>query len=173
LLNSKQFPAFQDVEMLLALPEHKVMLPPRGHASQNDLFVLARASNGNLISIMVEGKVDEAFGPTLKSWMKEFTKGKKARWEYIKKKLGLSQEPPINLRYQLFHRLVSAILEAERFNAKYAIMIVHSFSPGKECFEDYKVFLDLFGRKALLGELVHLTTLGEIAVFSGWAQGRP
>jgi hypothetical protein len=48
------------LEPLLAYPEWKVDLPPRGYPSQNDLFVLAKGKNG-LVSIMVEGKVVEDY----------------------------------------------------------------------------------------------------------------
>ena len=58
---------FADVEMLIGLPEHKVALPGGARASQTDLWVLAR-TNDDLISIAVEGKVRESFGPTLAEW---------------------------------------------------------------------------------------------------------
>jgi hypothetical protein len=172
LFKSSAYPAFQEAEMLLAIPEYKVLLPPySGHPSQNDLFVLARSADRNLISITVEGKVEESFGPNLGCWKKQFSAGKKIRWTFLKDKLGLSEEPPLNVRYQLFHRLASAVIEAERYNAKYAVMIIHSFSPGEKCFDDYAGFLDLFGEKAVLGKLVFLKTAGNISILSGWAQG--
>ena len=49
---------FQNIEILLAFPEHKVPLRGGSRSSQNDLFVLAK-SNDQLISITVEGKVSE------------------------------------------------------------------------------------------------------------------
>jgi Domain of unknown function (DUF6946) len=55
---------FQNIEMLLAIPEHKVSLPGGSRSSQNDLFVLAKG-DGQLISITVEGKVSEHFGDTV------------------------------------------------------------------------------------------------------------
>jgi hypothetical protein len=53
--------------LLLAIPEYKVSLPGWGAASQNDIFCLARTQHG-LVSIMVEGKVNEPFGPLVKEW---------------------------------------------------------------------------------------------------------
>lgn len=61
---ASQFPA---AELLLALPEHKVPLPGGSRSSQNDIWVLVR-SKGQLISIAVEGKVSEPFGPTVQEW---------------------------------------------------------------------------------------------------------
>src|SRR5208282_286720 len=52
---------------VLAIPEFRVPLPGGVRASQNDLFVLARSAKGP-VSIMVEGKVSESFGPTLGEW---------------------------------------------------------------------------------------------------------
>jgi hypothetical protein len=63
---------------LLAVPEFKVPLPGGARASQNDLFVLGRSSPG-LVSIMIEGKVKESFGPTLDEWRHEGSPGKKER----------------------------------------------------------------------------------------------
>src|SRR5215207_11350371 len=53
---------------LLMLAEHQVKLPGSGFDSQNDLFVIAKAADGSLLSLMVEGKVDESFGPTVAKW---------------------------------------------------------------------------------------------------------
>jgi hypothetical protein len=36
---------------------------------------------------------------------------------------------PDAIRYQLLHRAASVVIEAERFNASYAVLPVHSFSP--------------------------------------------
>ncbi len=58
---------FADIEMLLGIPEHQVPLPGGSRPSQNDLWVLARCGAG-LVSIAVEGKVAEPFGPTLEEW---------------------------------------------------------------------------------------------------------
>lgn len=68
---------FQEMELLLAIPEHKVLLPPySGHPSQNDLFVLARDSSNSLVAITVEGKVSESFDKNLSEWNREGSRGK-------------------------------------------------------------------------------------------------
>lgn len=172
LFSTSNAPAFQEVEILLAIPEYKVYLPPHpGHASQNDLFVLAKAADGGLISITVEGKVSETFGPTLGGWMK--SAGKELRWKFLKEKLGLSTEPSQTVRYQLFHRLASAIIEAEKFNAKYAVMIIQSFSRERVGWDDFSTFVTLFSTRAEVGQLVHLTDLIDISVYTGWVEGKP
>jgi hypothetical protein len=64
---SSKEPDLQKLELLFAIPEYRVGMPGGGHASQNDLFILAKAAEGNLVSITVEGKVNESFGPTVKA----------------------------------------------------------------------------------------------------------
>ncbi len=56
--------SFPAIEPLIILPEHRVALPGRGGASQNDVWVLGR-SDGELVSIAIEGKVAEPFGLTV------------------------------------------------------------------------------------------------------------
>jgi len=53
---------FHSIEFLLGIPEHQVSLPGGSTASQNDIYVLAKSSRDELISIAVEGKVSEPFG---------------------------------------------------------------------------------------------------------------
>lgn len=73
---------FEDIKMLMAFPEYKVPLPGGKRASQNDIFILAEG-NGQLISIMVEGKVSEPFGETVAEWRKQSGKGRERRLTYL------------------------------------------------------------------------------------------
>ena len=172
LLGSSGIPALSSVEPLFIIPEHKVLLPPTsGHPSQNDVFVLGKGADGTLISITVEGKVSESFAQTLSEWLEEPSPGKEIRLEYLKKELSLQTDLPSAIRYQLLHRLASAVIEAKRFGAKHAVMIVHSFSQTHEWFSDFEAFLSLFGSKAQIGSLAWLYSAGDLSVYSGWAQG--
>jgi hypothetical protein len=175
VLRSSENPTFDEVELLLAIPEWKVALPPtRGHPSQNDLFVLAKDCQGSLISIMVEGKVSEPFGETLAEWMVKATPGKRTRLEFLRKKLGLHDEIDGSIRYQLLHRTASALMEAERFGAHSAIMLVHSFSRENLWFGDYQRFLEMFGvGNAEVGRLYRMQNTGRIQLYCGWAKGDP
>lgn len=166
-------PPFQDMELLLAIPEHKVLMPPYGgHPSQNDLFVLARNSSNSLVAITVEGKVSESFDKNLSEWNRVGSRGKETRLAYLKDKLGLTDEVPSGIRYQLLHRTASAILEAERFTATSAMMIVHSFSQSDLWFEDYQAFIRLYGiENAAIGKLYFLREIAGIKLFSGWVRG--
>lgn len=172
MLAGSAFPALRKLDLLLALPEHQVDLPGGGRPSQNDLFVLSKAADGELVSLMVEGKVAEPFGSTLETWLMNASDGKRARLKFLCETLGLAQEPPGQLRYQLLHRAVSAILEAQRFNARYAMMIVHSFSSEKAWFADYAAFVGLFGLSTQPGQLVELSNLPSVRLFTAWISER-
>ncbi|MGV7222778.1 MAG: DUF6946 family protein [Nitrospinales bacterium] len=161
---------FTDIELLMAFPEYKVSLPGGSAASQNDIFVLSKG-NDQLISIMVEGKVSESFGPPVSEWFRNPSPGKKERLGFLCNKLGLEQTLLSNIRYQLLHRTVSAIIEAERFHAPNAMMLVHSFSQSNEWFDDFAVFASLFKIEAELDRIYSAGDIGGINLYLGWVKG--
>lgn len=164
--------ALTQIELLLAFPELKVSLPPRGKPSQNDLFVLGKAADGQLVAIAVEGKVDEPFGPTLTEWNTPVSTGKTVRLHYLAHTLGLPDVLPPSIRYQLLHRAASALILATRFNARYALMLVHSFSPTRKWFDDYQSFVRLFSHQdAQPDQLQWLGEMSRISLFAGWVSG--
>ena len=172
VLRSSSEPALTGTELLIAIPEYQVSLPPRGKPSQNDLFVLGKASDGQLVAIVVEGKVNEPFGPTLAEWNTPISPGKTIRLKHITDALGLPGELLPVVRYQLLHRAASALILAARFNARYALMLVHSFSPTGKWFEDYKGFVRLFNvQDARPDQLQWLGDRDGICLFAGWASG--
>ena len=116
--------------MLLALPEHRVPLPGGGHPSQTDLMVYAHNLGGALVVLAIEGKVAEPFGPLVGEWRADASGGKEARLHALRRTLGLDDGPELDvLRYQLLHRAASALIEAGRFSAQHAVLLVHSFDP--------------------------------------------
>jgi hypothetical protein len=161
-----------DAELLIAIPEHKVSLRDSGRKSQTDVFALVKSKN-QTIAVAVEGKVDESFGPTIKDWYMDPSPGKQQRLAFLCKLLGLPFPPPDDVHYQLFHRTASAVLEAERFKADAAAMIVHSFSPENNWFGAYRAFLGLFDLEARPGQLVSKTLPSGPALHFGWAKGDP
>src|SRR2546427_6672588 len=128
--------SLRNLTPILAIPEFKVPLPGGVRPSQNDLFVLARSAKGP-VSIMVEGKVSESFGPTLGEWRSEATQGKEQRLQFLLRTLGLIEEPADSIRYQLLHRAASAVITGEQFRAAAAVMLVHSFSERRFGWTDY------------------------------------
>jgi hypothetical protein len=164
-------PAFAGLQMLLGMPEHKVALPGGARPSQTDLWVLARTRE-ELLSIAVEGKVRESFGPTLDEWMSDKSQGKTTRWLALCDLLSLAQDCDRSLRYQLVHRTASAILEAQRFRAPKAALVVHSFSGNQDGFGDFQKFAGHLGASVSSPGRIHRAeSVSGIELFVGWAQG--
>lgn len=159
-----------DFPPLIAVPEFKVALPGGDRPSQNDLFVLGRSSAGP-VSMMVEGKVSESFGPTLSEWQKDASPGKEERLSFLLRTVGVSGRPDGANRYQLFHRAASAILEGERYRAIAAVMLVHSFNQERTGWPDYEAFLRLFGVSAEVGTLQRLPSMQRVPLFAAWVIG--
>jgi hypothetical protein len=165
-----------DLKMLLGIPEYKVFLDTNKAPSQNDLFVLAKDKSG-LAAIMVEGKVSEPFDKQVKDWLND-KPSRKQRLDFLIKKLDLNKTivELADYRYQLFHRTVSAIIAAENFNIKKAIMIVHSFSQTDEWFNDFAKFLTLINPKIekpiVNDEIYNCGVLASgIELYIGWIKG--
>lgn len=165
-------PVLEGIEPVLAIPEFKVPLPGGVRASQNDIFVLARSLAGP-VSIVVEGKVAESFGPKLGEWFATPSDGKKTRLNFLLKTLGLTAHPDDGVRYQLLHRTASAILVGEQFRATAAVMLVHSFSQEMAGWEDYQAFTQLFGVEAQVGVVQKLGDRTSIPLFGCWVVGNP
>lgn len=165
-------PGLTGIEPLLILPEWKVALPGGGAASQTDVWVLAKC-NAGLVSMAVEGKVDEPFGPSLEKWLENASPGKQKRLEYIAGLLGLQTPLPGELRYQLLHRTASAVIEAGRFGAAHAVMLVHSFSPDSAWFEDFAAFTALFGLSPHAGEISTARTGSGLPLSLAWVNQKP
>jgi hypothetical protein len=158
------------LELLIALPEYQTPLPGGRRASQSDVFALARGSDG-VVAIAVEAKVNEDFGPVFDEWFDRPSAGKRARWQFLAGKLDLEGFDPRGVRYQLLHRLASAVIEAERFGARDAVILVHAFGSGKELLDDFRRFVSIWGRDAALGRIITLKDRGDLRLHAGWIPG--
>lgn len=165
-------PQFHDIELLLAIPEHRVPLPGGARPSQNDVWVLARAGR-ELVSIAVEGKVKEPFDKRVSEWRADPTSGKNRRLAFLAETLALPSPRLNDIRYQLLHRTASALIEAKRYNAAHAVMLVHSFSQTREHLEDYQKFLGLFGRDAAPDTVISVEPRSGISLHFAWVTGDP
>ncbi|MXO87110.1 hypothetical protein GRI38_13840 [Altererythrobacter aurantiacus] len=161
--------AFGKGELLFAIPEHKTALPGGRRESQSDVFLLVR-HEAVLATYTIEEKVDEPFGPTVGEWLVGASQGKNERLRYLCDLLGLS-EVPSDVHYQLLHRTASALIEAERFDAKLAGMIVHSFSPENRWREAFDRFAEILGLTPEEGEPITLSVPSNKKLMLGWASG--
>jgi hypothetical protein len=169
LTNSTE-PLLANLLPLLAVPEFTVPLAGGSRASQNDIFVLGRSASGP-VCIMVEGKVNESFGPTLHEWRTDASPGKEKRLNFLVRTLGISGLSDGNVRYQLLHRAASAIITGEQYRAVAAIVLVHSFSEQRTGWPDYETFVSLFGVQAMGGVVQRLPSESRIPLFGAWVAG--
>ena len=163
---------FRNVELLFAFPEHKVDLPARGEPSHSDLLAVARG-NGQLVVMAVEGKVKEPFGnKTVGEWLgKSPSDNRFKRLTYLLNRLALREDEVQNIRYQLLHRTVSALIEADRLCAANALMLVHSFSEKNAWFDEYADFLSLFELPAVPDLVVGPAAVNDTDLYFGWVRG--
>ncbi|WP_414675649.1 DUF6946 family protein [Methyloceanibacter sp.] len=165
-------PDFVLAELIDAFVERQVELGSEGRPSQTDL--LAVAGIGDRLAILaVEGKAGESFGDIVGQWLDE-SAGKRTRLDGLCRMLGLSREEASPLRYQLLHRSASAIIEARRYRANAAALLVHSFSDDERGFADFAAFAAAVGfAGARPDTLLGPVDLDGIKLYAGWVQDRP
>lgn len=157
-------------EPVYAFPEFKTPLPGGRRESQTDLLVIA--SNGSeLMTMAVEGKVDESFGPVVADWLgPNASPGKQERLAYLTSKLRVETSQLASMRYQLLHRTVAAKVEAERIGSSTVVMLVHSWGGSGEGFQDFHAFASVLGVEADIGGIGFSR---DSAVWLGWVAGDP
>jgi hypothetical protein len=171
VLDASVYYELHDLQFVAGFPEHEVPLPGGRRPSQTDVFVLATGSAG-LVSIAVEGKVDESFDKTVNTWLGDQPSiGKRKRLAYLCDLLGIATDVALVLRYQLLHRTASAIIEANRFSAGPAVMLVHSWAPNFEGFDDYRAFVNTLGGSPEVDSVTRATTVNDLYI--GWVRGEP
>jgi len=158
------------VEPVLVIPEHKVPLPGGSTQSQNDAFVLGSTPSG-LVSICIEGKVNESFGEPVSKWGPDSSPGKQKRFRYLTELLELEDKDLSEIYYQLLHRTASAIIEAKRFHATTAVMLVHSFSQEHKWFPEFQAFAEALGVSAELNTVRPCGERSDVNLYVGWVVG--
>ena len=172
IFSDSGYPVLRDMEFVLGLPEYQTLLVGGRRPSQSDIFILARTEN-ELICITVEGKVNEEFGPLIGDWREDGSPGKQERLADLRKRLRLSRKRVDHIRYQLLHRAASSLIEAERFHAASAVMLVQSFSQEHMWFVDYQTFIGLFGKSAEPDSVTYIGRKNGIALYTAWVVGEP
>ncbi len=148
--------------------EREVDLGTPGRSSQTDLLALVQLADGYGV-IAVEGKAREPFGPLVSAW--NDGPGKQRRLDDLCKQLGLDAADAGNLRYQLLHRTVSALIEARRYGAREALMLVHSFDAADSSLDAYQVFAAALGlTNAAPNAITDSTLRGDVTLRLGWVK---
>ena len=163
---------FRNASLAIAIPEYKVDLAGGTRPSQNDVFAVLSGPAG-LITMMVEAKATEDFDVTLGEWKAKTSEvGGVARLKDIEDTLGLGREIPDEIRYQLLHRTASSVIEAKRFHAPYAVVLIQSFEPddSRNHYGDFSDFVALYGKQAQKNTLIELAKPQGIRLFAAWVQ---
>jgi hypothetical protein len=162
-----EVPEFRGANIVQAEFERQTDLRTRGRNSQTDLMVHVHAPAGDFV-IGVEGKVDEAFGETVGVWLQD-KNTRHTRLNALCAVLALDPDNVGSLRYQLFHRTVAAIFEAQAYNYRQAVMLVHSFSPTKRWLSDFHAFASALGiADDLDGHISAPIQRGGVTLRLGW-----
>ena len=140
----------------LCLVEKPVFLDSRIAPSMTDLTAYGRNARGDAVVLAVEGKADEPFASRVWAWVRGDEKNptvsadprrtRLRRLEFLSNHLSKEIPPDSTLRYQLLHRTVSAVLEAQLHGAVAAVVLVHAF--GREAADnlsDFSEFLTELG----------------------------
>ena len=165
----EQSPDFKGAELVDAWLERCTDLGDRrGSASQTDL--LAVLGIGDELAVMgVEAKVTESFGPLVSEWIGNGSEGKEDRLQRLCLMLGFDPSDVGNLRYQLFHRTAAAILEARRYRARKAVLMVHSFCEDATGLADFLTFFEQMGVRGAGRDFVsEPKQVGGIELWIGW-----
>ncbi|MDD5509221.1 MAG: hypothetical protein PHI12_00160 [Dehalococcoidales bacterium] len=167
---------FHDVKLIVAFPEYWAALKPyMSQPSQSEIFALARTGNGRLISVAVEGKVDEPCDRAVADWQLTDMGNKQTRLKFLSDELERTKADIEHIRYQLLRMTASALLEAQRFNATNALMLIHSFSrfEGSEnkSLQDYCAFVSSFGKRGRMNSVVFVKNVNGIDLYLAWVNG--
>lgn len=170
-------PELAGAQLLLGFPEHKVDIEGGGHPSQNDLWALLKNGDG-FASVAIEAKAGEPLGDIVNDWLGDKSSeksNKPERLAALQGRLGLSGIDVSCIRYQLLHRTASALIEAERFNANYAVMIVQSFNQEADAssWKAFVTFAEAMGANPIDGKLVQSTRQTRVPLFIGWITSIP
>ena len=169
-IDASDTPELDRMVPLMIIPEHKVPLPGGVRESQNDAFVLASNGKG-LVSMTIEGKVEEPFGETVAKWGPDSSPGKRKRFDYLVDLLELQGRELSEVYYQLMHRTASAVIEAQRFHADTAVMLVHSFSQSHTWFSEFCSFAGHLGVEPELNRVYACGQRSGIDLYIGWVVG--
>jgi hypothetical protein len=140
-------------------------------ASMTDAMAICRLARGGLGVVAAEAKVREDFGPTVGQWLGDAPPHKRKRLDGLLALLGLDGAEVAPLRYQLFHRAASAVLEARRYESRHAAMVVQSFCPNASHFDDFARFAEALGWGELgFDAISQVRDCGGVELRVGWGR---
>lgn len=161
---------YRRAELIDAWLERCTNLPwGRGKPSQTDLLAVLGLREG-LAVLGVEAKVKESFGPYVRDWLAEGGDNRAQRLHGLCRLLEVDTSAVLDLRYQLLHRTAAAVLEAKRYRARHAAMIVQSFCPDRTGLGDFRDFAEIAGFRGVGADAISTAKAADgISLRIGWA----
>jgi hypothetical protein len=139
-----------------------VALALGARASQLDLWVLARTPRG-LLSIVID---ENALQPAAKGGMP----GRDLQ-DALGALLEIDRDVDPTIPSRLIHRTAAALVEARRFFAMGALVVVRSAGAAHDSFADFQRFVTMMGgRLRRPGHLLSVKPREGIELAFGWAQ---
>jgi hypothetical protein len=151
------------------MPEWQVSLEGGETTSNTDVLAICRNTLG-LCVIAAEAKVLEDFGPLLADKRKSASSGQLARLNYLHELLKIDYFED-TIRYQLVHRTASALLTAQQFHAKAAVMLVHAFDCPPERQDDFRAFVRALRAEQVAPTLHRFSSFDNPRLYVAWCNG--
>lgn len=181
-------PEYARAEILHGFFEHQTALDDYRGPSVTDLLLFMRIPDGLAVAA-IEGKVDEAFDLSVADKRRQIAanpeRRERSNWsrrlDLLCNGLGLDHAKVDPIAYQLIHRTAAAVIEARRYGASHALMLVHSFAIDNpkfseklgDRFGDYSSFAELLGfRTAIKDSVTESKKIGGISLRLGWIADR-
>mgnify|MGYP001563460589 CR=1 FL=1 len=194
ILRECPFPELTDLAIRQIYAEFPVWLDTHSTPSKNDLMIFTEAPGNRKVTIAVEAKCEESFSEQVKVWVRKMDKPiprrqrklfnapgnavprKLRRLAFLNEVLCLNVGVDSPVRYQLLHRLASAILIARQTFAEATVMLVQAFTDSPRNFEDFRYFCSLLGfenatKNRVIGPY-YTYTLPNIPVYLLYVQDR-
>lgn len=179
--------ALAGLRLEIALVEKPVFLDTLKAPSMTDIMAYARNGSGEPVVMAVEGKVTETFDIPVRDWLRGGVgKGtadvsvrptRARRLQFLADRLGVTIDHDSALYYQLLHRTVSALTEAELHGAVAAVLLIHSFAPGDITnWQAYQAFIGALGGAAPAKQVVSgpiRLQPTDIPLFAMWWESAP
>jgi hypothetical protein len=172
---------FAGAKVAIAIPELRTRLPGGSTSSQTDLWALLRTDRGT-VGLSVEGKALEPFGETVERWMggqrldRPPSRGRTERLEFLARRLGMDLPNVGPLRYQLLHRAVASLLEAEHWGADAALMLVQRFAKHHAAptpsWNDFQAFAARLNTATQPGAVMRAEVPGSMPLYLAWLDCR-
>lgn len=132
-------PEWSNTSIVAGFFEHATALDTMTGPSNTDVLLVCN-NGSNLGVAAIEAKAGETFGERVQEW--KTTEGRERRYLWACDFFGVDPGECQLLRWQLFHRTAAAVLEARRFCARDAVMVVHDFSSTNASLHDFQAFSD-------------------------------